>query len=162
MRAFIAAAVAATMFAGSAFASDPFNGNGWQRARPPAAVAYFKFSFQDSKTDRTSYGFAVTAPTPRRYGTAPLLIADSPKLLDLRFKGAVPDTLRLSEQVAWSMSPSTRSDGRQHDLLGVPGLGGLILGVALTAAAAYGIYTLVKEECPAISTTTGGCVEPAN
>ena len=118
MRAFLAAAVAATMFAGSALASDPFNGNGWQRSRPPAAVAYFSFSLQGSKSDRAAYGLAVTAPTPRRYGLTPLLIADTPKLVDLRFNGAVPHTLRLSEQVAWSMTPSTSPSGERRQIIG--------------------------------------------
>ncbi len=160
MRAFIAAAVAATMFAGSALASDPFNGNGWQRSRPPAAVAYFSFSLQGSKSDRAAYGLAVTAPTPRRYGLTPLLIADTPKLVDLRFNGAVPHTLRLSEQVAWSMTPSTSPSGERRQIIGT--VADMLLGAALTAAAVYGIYTLVKKECPAISTTTGGCVDTAN
>jgi hypothetical protein len=160
MRALIAAAAAATMFAGPVLASDPFNGNGWQRSRPPAAVAYFKFSLQGSKSDRAAYGLALTAPTPRRYGMTPLLIADTPKLVDLRFNGAVPDTLRLSERVAWSMTPSTSPDGERRQLIGA--VADIVLGAALTAAAVYGIYTLVKKECPAISTTTGGCVDTAN
>lgn len=160
MRAFIAAAVAATMVTGPALASDPFGGNGWQRSRPPAAVAYFKFSFQGSKTERAAYGLAVTAPTPRRYGTVPVLIADTPKLLDLRFRGAIPDTLRLSERVAWSITPSTGPGGDRRQLIGT--VADIVLGAALTAAAIYGIYSLAKKECPAISTTTGGCVEPAN
>lgn len=160
MRAFVAAAVAATMLAGSAFASDPFNGNGWQRSRPPAAVAYFKLPLQASKSDKVSYGLALTAPTPRRYGNTPMLLGETPKLLDLRFNGALPNTLRLGEQPVWSMTPAGGVDGEQRHLVG--SLLNLGLGLVLTAAAVYGVYTLVKKECPAISTTTGGCVEPAN
>ena len=160
MRAFVAAAVAATMFAGSAFASDAFNGQGWQRSRPPAAIAYFKLPLQASKSDRVSYGLALTAPTPRRYGNVPLLMGDAPKLLDLRFNGAIPNTLRLGEQPVWSMTPAGGVDGQRRHLVG--GLLNWGLGLALTAATVYGVYTLVKKECPAISTATGGCVEPAN
>ena len=160
MRAFVAAAVAATMFAGSAFASDPFNGNGWQRSRPPAAVAYFKLPLQASKSDTVSYGLALTAPTPRRYRASPLLMGDTPKLLDLRFNGAIPNTLRLGEQPVWSMTSSGGMEGERRHLVG--GLLNWGLGLALTAAAVYGVHTLLKKECPAISTTTGGCVDPAN
>lgn len=160
MRTFVAAAVAATMFAGSAVASDPFNGQGWQRSRPPAAIAYFKLPLQASKSDKVSYGFALTAPTPRRYGNTPLLMGEAPKLLDLRFNGALPNSLRLGEQPVWSMTPAGGVDGEQRHLVG--GLLNWGLGLALTAAAVYGVYTLLKKECPAISTTTGGCVEPAN
>lgn len=160
MRALIAAAVAVTLFAGSALASDPFNGNGWQRSRPPAAVAYFTLSLQGSKTERAVYGFAVTGPTPRHYGLSPLLIAETPKLLDLRFKRAVPESLRLSGQVAWSMTPSEGPTDGRRQIIG--SVANLFLGAALTAAAVYGVYTLVKEECPAISTTTGGCVDTTN
>jgi len=160
MRTFVAAAVAATMFAGSAVASDPFNSQGWQRSRPPAAIAYFKLPLQASKSDKVSYGLALTAPTPRRYGSTPLLMGEAPKLLDLRFNGAVPNSLRLGEQPVWSMTPAGGVDGEQRHLVG--GLLNWGLGLALTAAAVYGVYTLLKKECPAISTTTGGCVEPAN
>lgn len=159
MRTFVAAAVAATMFAGSAVASDPFNGQGWQRSRPPAAIAYFKLPLQASKSDMASYGLALTAPTPRRYGNTPQLMGDAPKLLDLRFNGAIPNTLRLGEQPVWSMTPAGGVDGERRHLVG--GLLNWGLGLALTAAAVYGVYTLLKKECPAISTTTGGCVEPA-
>lgn len=160
MRTFVAAAVAATMFAGSAVAADPFNGQGWQRSRPPAAIAYFKLPLQASKSDKISYGLALTAPTPRRYGNTPLLMGEAPKLLDLRFNGAVPNSLRLGEQPVWSITPAGVIDGEQRHLVG--GLLNWGLGLALTAAAVYGVYTLLKKECPAISTTTGGCVEPAN
>ena len=160
MRTFVAAAVAATMIAGSAVASDPFNGQGWQRSRPPAAIAYFKLPLQASKSDKVSYGLALTAPTPRRYGSTPLLMGEAPKLLDLRFNGALPNSLRLGEQPVWSMTPAGGVDGEQRHLVG--GLLNWGLGLALTAAAVYGVYTLLKKECPAISTTTGGCVEPAN
>lgn len=160
MRAFVAAAVAATMFVGSAFASDPFNGQGWQRSRPPAAIAYFKLPLQASRSAAVSYGLALTAPTPRRYGNVPLLMGEAPKLLDLRFNGAIPNTLRLGEQPVWSMTPAGGVDGERRHLVG--GLLNWGLGLALTAAAVYGVYTLLKKECPAISTTTGGCVEPAN
>jgi hypothetical protein len=114
MRAFVAAAVAGTMFAGSAFASDPFNGQGWQRSRPPAAIAYFKLPLQASKSDKVSYGLALTAPTPRRYGNVPLLMGEAPKLLDLRFNGAIPNTLRLGEQPVWSMTPAGGVDGQRR------------------------------------------------
>lgn len=162
MRTIVAAAVVASVFTSSAFAADPFNDNGWQRSRPPAAVAYFKMNFHAKAADKVAYGLAVTAPTPRRYGAAPLSIADMPKLADLRFNGAVPQTLRLSNQLAWSIDPSAYANEGQHNLLGVPGVGGALFGLALTAGAVYGIYTVVKKNCPAISTTSGGCVQPAN
>ena len=163
MRTIVAAAVVVGLSSGSALSSDPFNGHGWQRSRPPAAVAYFKMPFHASKEDgKVAYGLAVTAPTPRRYSSAPVLIGDTPKLLDLRFEGALPHTLNLSEQVVWSLRGATQYGGEQRHLLGVPGLGGLVLGAALTAGAVYGLYTVVKKECPAISTTTGGCVKNAN
>ena len=103
------------------------------------------------------YGFAVTAPMLRTSGMAPVLIADTPKLLDLRFNGVVPDTLRVTGQVAWTMDSSQQPDGQRLNLLG--GLGDLVLGLAGTAVAVYGIYSLVKKKCPAVSTTTGGCVK---
>jgi hypothetical protein len=159
MRAAVAAVVAATLFTGSALASDPFNGNGWQRSRPPAAVAYFKYQLQPSAADRAAYGLAITAPTPRRYSAAPLLLADAPKLADLRFNGVRPQTLRFSNQLAWSMNAEDYANEERHNLLGIPGVGGMIFGLALAAGAIYGGYTLLKKECPAINTTTGACID---
>lgn len=162
MRALIAATVATTLFAGSALASDPFNGNGWQRSRPPAAVAYFKLQLQPSTSDRAIYGLAITAPTPRRYSRAPLLLADAPKLADLRFDGARPASLRFSNQLAWSINVEDYANEERHNLLGIPGVGGALFSLALTAGALYGGYSLLKDKCPAISTTTGACIENAN
>lgn len=160
----MAVAVAATVFVtsvGPAFASDPFNGQGWQRSRPPAAVVYFKMPFHAGKDDeKVSYGLAVTAPAPRSYAASPTLIADMPKLLDLRFKGAAPETLLMSEQVAWSMNRGAMPEGQRHNLVGGPI--GWLMNLALTGAAIYGVYTLLNKKCPAISTTTGGCVSTAN
>lgn len=164
MRAFVAAAVAASVLTascGSAFAFDPATGQPWQRFSPPAAVAYFKLPFNATRTeDRVVYGFAITAPMLRYSSMAPALIADTPKLLDLRFNGAVPDTLRVTGQVAWTLDPSKQLDGQRLNLLG--GLGDMVLGLAGTAVAVYGIYSLVKKKCPAVSTSTGGCVKPAS
>jgi hypothetical protein len=160
MKTPIAAALSLMLFAGSASAFDPFNGQGWQRSRPPAAVAYFKMPLQQAGGGaKASYGLAITAPAPRTYGAAPMSLADAPKLADLRFSGAKPETLFLSGQVAWSLDPAARE---RHNLLGIPGFGGTLFGLALTAGAAYGVYTVVKENCPAISTTTGGCVKATN
>jgi hypothetical protein len=164
MRALITGAVAATVFAtasGSAFAFDPLTGQGWQPSRPPAVMAYFKLTFNAPKTeDKVAYGIALTAPTLRGYGTSPVSLADTPKLLDLRFKDAVPDTLHLTGQVAWTRDPSQLPGDQRLNLFG--GIGGFVLGLATTAAVAYGVYALVKKKCPAISTTTGGCVKTSN
>ncbi|MGE4061781.1 MAG: hypothetical protein AB7E79_00285 [Rhodospirillaceae bacterium] len=162
MRTIVAVVAAASLLASSAFAMDPFNGQGWQKSRPPAAVAYLKFQFHAGKKDeRASYGLAVTAPTPRVYASSPILLSDTPKLLDLRFKDGLPHRLLLSEQTAWSMTPDQEPSGSRHNLF-FDGPVGWVFSLALTGAAIYGIYTLVKKECPAISTSTGGCVEPAN
>ena len=164
MRRLVAAAVAGSMLAvssGSAFGFDPSTGQPWQRSRPVAAVAYFKLPFHAAKAeDAMVYGLAIAAPTLRSYGAAPLLIADRPKLLDLRFNGALPDTLRITGQVAWAQDPSKRPGEQRLNLFG--GLGGWVLGLAGTAAAVYGIYGLIKKNCPAISTTTGACVRDGN
>ena len=161
MRTFITGAVAATVFTaacGPTFAFDPSVGQSWQRSRPPAAVAYFKLPLHAAKADdKVVYGLALTAPMLRSYDASPVLIADTPKLLDLRFNGAVPDTLRVTGQVAWALNPSNQPDAQRLNLLGR--LAGLVLGVAGTAAGAYGIYALLKKKCSAISTTTGACVK---
>ena len=103
MRAFVAAAVVASMLdaaCGSAFAFDPITASSGQRFSAPAAVAYFRLPFGAAKAeDRVAYGFAVTAPMMRSIGAAPISIADTPKLLDLRFNGAVPDSLRVTGRV---------------------------------------------------------------
>jgi hypothetical protein len=164
MRACVAAVVAASVFVtacGSAFAFDPAAGQPWQRFSPPAAVAYFKLPFQAARTeDRVVYGLALTAPMPRMSGAASVLIADTPKLMDLRFNGVVPDSLRVTGQVAWARNPSQQPDDRRLNLFG--GLGDLVLGLAGTAVVAYGIYALVKKKCPAVKTTTGACVQAGN
>lgn len=164
MRALVAAAVAASLLAsacGPAFAFDPSQASRGQRFSPPAAVAYFKLPFTTARAeDKAAYGFALTAPMPHGYGAPPVSIADAPKLLDLRFDGAVPESLRVTGQVAWSPDPSKLPDGQQRNLLG--GVGNLVLGLAGTALAVYGVYKLVKKKCPAVSTSTGGCVQPAN
>src|SRR4051812_15059410 len=106
MRAFVAIVAAANMTiaaSGSAFAFDPSTGQSWQRSRPPMAVAYFRLPFQAGAVgDNIAYGLALTAPTPRSYSAAPVSITDTPRLLDLRFNGAVPDSLRVTGQVAWA------------------------------------------------------------
>lgn len=164
MRAFVAAAVAASVAVtacGSAFAFDPAMGQPWQRFSPPAAVAYFKLPFHAVPgAERVAYGLAVTAPMLRSSGTAPMLIADTPRLLDLSFHGIAPEALRVTGQVAWAGGSSQRPDGQRLNLLG--GVGDLVLGLAGTAVAVYGIYSLVKKKCPAVSTSTGGCVKAAN
>lgn len=164
MRAFVAAAVAANLLAtacGPAFAFDPSTGLRPQRFSDPAAVAYFRLPFGAAKADdKMAYGFAVTAPVPYSYGAAPVPIADAPKLVDLRFNGAVPESLRVTGQVAWTLDPSRMPDGPRLNLLG--GLGGLALGLAGTALAVYGVYRLVKKKCPAVSTSNGDCVKPAS
>jgi len=165
MRTVVTAAVAASLFAtstASAFAFDPSMPQGWQASRPPAAVAYFKLPFHPvTASDSVAYGLAITAPTLRSYGPAPLAIADTPKLLDLRFNGAVPDTLRVSGQLAWSQDPSQLPGGQHLNLLG--SALGLALGLASTAAGIWGIYTLVdkKKGCASgqvKSPATGACV----
>jgi hypothetical protein len=164
MRAFVAAVVAASVAVaacGSAFAFDPATGQPWQRFSPPAAVAYFRLPFHtEPGADRVAYGLALTAPMLRSSGAAPLLIADTPRLLDLSFHGVVPDALRVTGQVAWATGSSKPSGDRRLNLLG--GVGDLVLGLAGTAVAVYGIYSLVKKKCPAVSTSTGGCVKPAS
>src|SRR5436309_2982700 len=139
MRALVTGAVAAIVFvtASGAFAFDPSTGQSWQPSRPAAAVAYFKLTFNAANADdRVAYGLALTAPTLRSYGTTPVSIADTPKLLDLRFNGAVPDTLLLAGQAAWARDASTRPGGERLNLFG--GIGGFVLGLATTAAVAYG------------------------
>ena len=161
MQRFIAAAIAAVVFVettGCAFAFDPSSGQSWQRPTRAAAVAYFRLPFHPTEShDRVAYGLALTAPTLGGYGSVPLPIADAPKLLDLRFNGAVPDSLRVTGQVAWTQNPSQVPEDQRLNLFG--GLGGFALGIVGTAAAAYGIYSVLKKKCPAISTTTGGCVK---
>ena len=165
MRAFTAAAIAAAIFADSivpAFAFDPSTSPGWQAARAPAAVAYFKLPFHPAETaDAVAYGIALTAPTLRGYGAMPLSIADTPKLVDLRFNGAAPDTLRFSGQLAWAQDTRQMPDGQHFNLIG--SALGLALGLAGTAASIWGIYSLVekKKGCPAgqvKSASTGACV----
>lgn len=160
MRVFISGALAASVLGAAsapAFAMDPFNGQGWQKSRPPAAIAYFKMPFHAGKDGRAlTYGLALTGPTPRMQGPLSLPLTHAPRLLDLRFNGFAPDSLRLSEQLAWSQDPSAVDAGEGHHLVG--GALGWAINLALTGAAIYGIYTLLKKECPAISTTTGGCV----
>ncbi len=159
MRAFKAGVVAATVLAvgsSSAFGFDPI-GQGGQRSRPPAAVVYFKLTLDAATADdRLAYGLALTAPTLARSGTGYVPMADSPKLLDLRFNGAAPDTLRVFGTKAWARDPSQAPGDPRVGLFG--GLAGFVLGLATTAAVGYGVYTLVKKKCPAISTITGGCV----
>jgi hypothetical protein len=161
MRAFTAVVTLASLVSNSVLAFDPSHGQGWQRSRPAAAVAYFKLPLQAWNDEhKASYGLALTAPLPRRHGASPLSLADAPKLADVRFNGIVPETLLLSQQAVWSTNPDQRArDGRQN-LVGGPL--GWVFNLALTGAAIYGVYSLVKKECPAISTTTGGCVDAAN
>ena len=168
MRSFLTAAMAAIVLAtttGSAFAFDPATGQSWQRATRPAAVAYFRLPFHGTTVDdKVAYGFALTAPTPRSYTSAPFLIADAPKILDLRFDGATPEALRLNGRLAWSQG-SHGPEGEHLNLLG--GLGDLVLGLAGTALALYGIYRFVdkKKDCPAgqtKSTSSGVCVALRN
>lgn len=164
MRAFVAGAVAASIFnvaCGPAFAFDPSTARYGQRFSPPAVVAYFKLPFDAAAAeDKAAYGFAVTAPMLHGYGATPLSIADTPKLLDLRFDGAAPESLRVTGRVAWTQDPSRLPDGQRLNLLG--GVGDLVLGLAGTALAVYGVYKLVKKKCPAVSTSNGECVKPAN
>lgn len=164
MRALVAGAVAASMLnlaCGPAFAFDPSVAQGARRFSPPAVVAYFKLPFTAANAeDKAAYGFAVTAPMLHGYGAAPVSIADTPKLLDLRFDGAVPENLRVAGRTAWTSDPSKLPDGQRLNLFG--GLGDIVLGLAGTALAVYGVYKLVKKKCPAVSTTNGECVKPAN
>jgi hypothetical protein len=163
MRTLVIAAIVAVSVPGVGRASDPFNDHSWQKSRPPAVIAYFKMPLHaHAPTDKAAYGLALTAPVPRRYAGSPLLLADMPKIADLRFNGTMPESLRFSGQLAWSADPREGLAGERANLLGLPGLGGLVLGVALVGGAAYGLYTVVKKECPAISTSTGACVQPAN
>lgn len=163
MRAFVAAAVAASLVTtacGPAFAFDPSTGPRPHRFSDPAAVVYFRLPFGAAKAgEGMAYGFAVTAPVPYSYGAAPLPIADTPKLLDLRFSGAVPDSLRVAGRAAWAPGPAPET-GNRLNLLG--GVGDLVLGLVGTAAAVYGVYQLVKKKCPAVSTSNGECVKPAS
>ena len=136
-------------------------GQPWQRFSPPAAVAYFRLPFHTVPgADRVAYGLALTAPVLRSSSAPPMLMAETPRLLDLSFRGITPDALRVTGQVAWAPSSSHHSDDRRLNLLG--GVGDLVLGLAGTAVAVYGIYSLVKKKCPAVSTSTGGCVKPAS
>lgn len=165
MRRLIVAALAALVFAeatGSALAFDPSAmAPSRQPARGSAAVAYFRLPFNATGAhNRMTYGLALTAPTPRSYGISPLSIANTPKLLDLAFDGAVPDSLSVTGRMAWARDPSRLPDGRPLTLIG--GLADFTLGVAGTALAVYLGYLLVKEKCPAISTTSGACITLGN
>ena len=160
MRNFISAATAAIVFAvasGSAFAFDPSTGPSWRRPAPSAVVAYFRLPFHTTTVDNTfAYGLAITAPMPGNYNTEPLSIANTPKLMDLRFSGVRPDTLRITGQFAWAQDGSHVPEGQRLSLLG--GIGSLALGVAGTALALYGVYALVKKKCPAVSLVSGVCI----
>ena len=164
MRKFIAAAVAGVVFvvaSGSTFAFDPSTGPNWRRPAPSAVVAYFRLPFHATTADDpVAYGLAITAPMPGSYSTESLSIANTPKLMDLRFNGARPDTLRVTGQFAWARDGSHLPEGQRLSLLG--GIGSLALGIAGTALAVYGIYGLVKKKCPAISTTNGACIQAGN
>lgn len=158
----VVAAVVLTETCGPSFAFDPSAiAQGRQPARGAIAAAYVRLPLGvTGAEDRMAYGLAITAPTPGHYGAFPLSMAQTPKLLDLRFSGAVPDSLSVTGRLAWARDSQHLPDGGEFQF--VAELANIALGLAGTALAVYGVYMLVKKECPAISTTNGACLSIGN
>jgi len=90
----------------------------WDRDRSGMALIYFDLAFHDTrKTARPSYGIAFSSPNPGASQGRLGLIAERPRVLDVRFSGLFPRELEIGGSVAWSQNKVSGADGKRHSFL---------------------------------------------